>query len=207
MKITSIKNQKRKQDRVSIFIDDEFSFGLSQDISYKFGLYVGMEISDEYINEILLKEEERKVLDSALNYLSYRARSEKEVYTRLMQKEYPHNFILNAIAYCKEYGYINDKEFALSFIRDKTNINKYGPKKLRYELYKKGVSQNIIDEVIVPDRDTEYDMALELGLKKIDKYKNDSKDAIYRKLGGFLQRKGYSYDIVYKVLREIVDVE
>ena len=205
MKITSIKPQKRKQDRVNIYIDDKFSFGLSQDIIYKFGLYVDMEISDEFINEILLKEEERKVLDSALNFLSYRARSEKEVYTRLTQKEYPHNFILSAIAYCKEHGYINDKEFALSFIRDKTNINKYGPKKLKYELYKKGVSQSIIDEVLISDKDTEYEMALELGLKRLDRYKNDSKDAIYRKLGGFLQRKGYSYDIVYKVLREIVE--
>lgn len=205
MKITSIKTQQRKKDRVSIYIDDNFSFGLSQDISYKFGLSVGMEVSNEFINEILLKEEERKVLDSALNFLSYRARSEKELYTRLTQKEYPHNFILNAITYCKEYGYLNDKEFALSFIRDKTNLNKYGPKKLRYELYKKGISQNIIDQVLVPDKDTEYDMALELGLKKLDRYKNDNKDAIYRKLGGFLQRKGYSHDIVYRVLREIVE--
>lgn len=205
MKITSIKAQKRKQDRVSIYIDDQFSFGLSQDISYKFHLTVGMEITDEFINEILMKEEERKVLDSALNFLSYRARSEKELYTRLTQKEYPNDFIIKAISYCKEYGYINDKEFALSFIRDKTNLNKYGPKKLRYELYKKGVSQNIIDEVLVPDKDSEYEMALDLGLKKIGRYKNDDKDAIYRKLGGFLQRKGYSHDIVYKVLREIVE--
>ena len=205
MEITSIKTQKRKKDRVSIFIDDKFSFGISNDTSYKFGLSVGMEITDEFINEVLMKEEERKVLDSALNYLSYRARSEKEVYTRLTQKEYPQDFILKAIAYCKEYGYINDKEFALSFIRDKTNLNKYGPKKLRYELYRKGVSQNIIDQVLVPDKDVEYEMALELGLKRLDKYKKDNKDAIYRKLGGFLQRKGYSHDIVYKVLREIVE--
>lgn len=205
MKITSIKTQKRKQDRVSIYIDDQFSFGLSQDIRYKFQLAVGMEITDEFINEILMKEEEKKVLESALNFLSYRARSEKELFTRLTQKEYPNDFIIKAISYCKEYGYINDKEFALSFIRDKTNLNKYGPKKLRYELYKKGVSQNIIDEVLIPDKDSEYEMALELGLKKITRYKNDNKDAVYRKLGGFLQRKGYSSDIVYKVLREIVE--
>lgn len=205
MKITSIKTQKRKRDRVSIFIDDTFSFGISEETSFKLGLCVGMEITDEFINEILMEEEGHKVLDSALNFLSYRARSEKELYKRLKQKEYPNNLILQTIDYCKERGYLDDKEFALSFIRDKTNINKYGPKKIRYELYKKGVSQDIIDEVLVPDKNEEYDRALELGLKKINKYKNDNRDAIYRKLGGFLQRKGYSHDIVYKVLREIVE--
>lgn len=205
MKITSIKTQKRKRDRVSIFIDDTFSFGISEETNFKLGLCVGMEITDEFINEILMEEEGHKVLDSALNFLSYRARSEKELYKRLKQKEYPNNLILQTIDYCKERGYLDDKEFALSFIRDKTNINKYGPKKIRYELYKKGVSQDIIDEVLVPDKNEEYDRALELGLKKISKYKNDNRDAIYRKLGGFLQRKGYSHDIVYKVLREIVE--
>lgn len=205
MKITSIKPQKRKKNRVNIYIDNKFSFGISEETSFKLGLSIGMEVSDEFINEVLLKEEEHKVLDSALNFLSYRARSEKELYRKLTQKEYPEELIFKAISYCKEYGYLNDKEFALSFIRDKTKLNKYGPKKIRYELYKKGVSQDIIDEVLVSDKDTEYEMALELGLKKISKYKGDSRDAIYRKLGGFLQRKGYSSDIVYKVLREIVE--
>lgn len=205
MKITSIKPQKRKNDRVSIFIDDEFSFGISQETSYKLGLAVGMEISDEFINDVLMEEEKKKILDTALNFLSYRARSEKELYTRLNKNDYPHNLILETISYCKEYGYLNDKEFAASFIRDKTNLNKYGPKKIRYELYKKGVSQNIIDEVLISDKDTEYDMALELALKRIKRYKGEDRNAIYRKLGGFLQRKGYSPDIVYKILGEIVE--
>ncbi|NLW21899.1 MAG: hypothetical protein GXY88_01370 [Tissierellia bacterium] len=50
----------------------------------------------------------------------------------------------------------------------------------------------------------EYERALELARKKISSYKKDNRDAIYRKLGGFLQRKGYSYDCIMKVLKEIV---
>ena len=91
-----------------------------------------------------------------------------------------------------------------SFIKEKTNLNKYGPVKIRYDLIRKGISKDIIDEVFDIDFNEEYSRAYELAQKKIKSYKNNDRNAIYRKLGGFLQRKGYSYDVVVKVLREIL---
>ena len=68
----------------------------------------------------------------------------------------------------------------------------------------KGVSRDIADEILEEYCDGEYEIALELAKKKIHSYKNDDRNSIYRKLGGFLQRKGYSYDVVSKVLKELV---
>ena len=94
-------------------------------------------------------------------------------------------------------------EFAKSFMKDKINLNKHGPPRIKYELYRKGVSQEIIEKVLEEDKN-EYTRALELAKKKMSSYKNDDRNAIYRKLGGFLQRRGYSYDCISKILKELV---
>lgn len=203
MKITDIRQQKRNE-RENIYIDDTFAFGLSSELRYKYDLYVGKEITDEFINDVLKAEEQNKVLNHAFNILSYAQNSKKDIYRKLMRKGYEEEFVLKAIDYCEEKNYINDRLYAESFIKDKINLNKYGQNKIRYDLISKGVSKDIIDEVLDMNPVDEYERAFELANKKIKSYKNDDKNAIYRKLGGFLQRRGYTYDIVSKVLRQIL---
>lgn len=74
------------------------------------------------------------------------------------------------------------------------------------ELYQKGVDKEIISEIIdeVIDPDEELQRALELAEKKAVSYKNDDRNAKYRKLSAFLARKGYSFDIISKVLKEVL---
>ncbi|MDR7870757.1 MAG: RecX family transcriptional regulator [Tissierellaceae bacterium] len=204
MKITDITPQKRNE-RVNIYIDGKFAFGLDEELRYKYDLFVDKEVTKEFIDDVLKAEEQNKVIFSALNILSYSQRSEKEVYTKLMRKGYEEEHVLKAIEYCKERNYINDRLFAESFIKDKTNLNKYGSVRIRYDLIAKGIDKEIIDEVLELDFDDEYSRAYELASKKIKSYRNDDRNAIYRKLGGFLQRKGYSYDVVMKVLREVLE--
>ena len=203
MKITDINPQKRNE-RVNIFIDGKFAFGLSQELCFKYGLNVDKEVSQEFIDDVLKSEEESKVINSALNLLSYRQNSIQELYSKLKRKRYEEEYILKAIEYCKDRNYLDDKLYAEYYVKDKTYLNKYGSVRIRYDLLKKGVSKDIIDEVLDLDFNDEFSRALELAGKKIKSYSNDDKDAIYRKLGGFLQRKGYTYDVVTKVLREVI---
>lgn len=201
MKITKITAQRKKK-RYNVYVDDNFSLGIHEDILVKYGLKKGMEISDEFIQDILMAEEKNKTLHYCLNRLSYRARSEKELRQSMERKGYTNDNIEAAIEYCKENGYIDDLAFAKAFVNDKTNLNKYGPERIRYDLMVKGFSRDIIDQALVVDRDVQLDMARELASKKISSYKGDSKRDIYRKLSGFLQRKGFTYDVVSSVVRE-----
>jgi len=202
MVITKIEPQKRN-DRVNIYIDDEFAFGLMAEIQYKYDLFVGMEIDQEYIEKVLLEEELAKAKDQALGYLCYRQRSEKEIIDKLRGKDFSEDIIENTLVFLREYNFVDDLEFARSFTKDKINLNKFGPQRIRHELYRKGISRDIIDEVL--DEDNEYSRALELAKKKLPSYKNDDKAAKYRKLGGFLQRKGYSYECVSRILKELLN--
>lgn len=202
MKITKIEPQKNIE-RVNIYIDGEFAFGIMKEIQYKYGLSEEMEIDIQFIDEVLLEEERLKAKDKALRFLSYRQRSYKEVLDKLKKEGFSHEIINETMDFLKRYNLVDDLAFAKNFMMDKANLNKYGPVRIKYELYNKGIPEGIIDEVL-EDYDDEYSVALELAKKKIKSYKNDDKNAIYRKLGGFLQRRGFSYECISKILRELV---
>lgn len=203
MKITSIEPQRNKK-RVNIYVDDLFTIGIDEELKFKHKLEVGMEVDDEFIKEVLKSEEQNKVTNQALNLLSFRQRSEKEIYTALKRKGHEDIYIEKAIDYCREQRYLDDKAFAKAFIRDKLNLNKLGEQRIKYELLGKGISQNIIDDVLNISKDDQFEAALQLGEKKLPSYRNDDKNARYRKLSGFLQRKGYSFDIVSKVVKQLL---
>lgn len=202
MKITKIEDQKNLE-RVNIYIDGEFAFGLMKEIQYKYGLKEDMEIHRQFIDEILLEEEWLKAKDKALTFLSYRQRSEKEVVDKLKREGFSPETIDKTISFLKAYKLIDDLAFAKSFMMDKANISKHGPERIRYDLYMKGIPENVISQVL-EDYGDEYSLALELAEKKLKSYKNDDRNAKYRKLGSFLQRRGFSYECISKILRELV---
>lgn len=202
MKITKIESQRNKE-RVNIYLDGEFAFGILRELQFKHKLKENMEITQDYIDNIILEEEQIKTNNAALRFLSYRQRSEKEIRDKLKEKDFEEEFIDNTIVYLKENDLIDDLAFAKAFVKDKIHLNKHGPRKIRYDLYLKGISDSIIDKALEQD-DTEYERALELAKKKMYSYRNDDRNAQYRKLGGFLQRRGYSSSHVYKILDKLI---
>lgn len=204
MRITSIEPQKNIK-RVNIFIDDKFAFGLTEEIRFKYSLHIDDEVTQDFIDNILKSEEQMKVTEHALNLLSYRQRSQKEIITALNRKGYEESYIQHTVEYLKKNKFIDDYAYAKSFIADKLNLNGYGSVRIKFELMKKGISKDIIEATLNLDEDEEYEIAMEIAVKKFKSYKDQDKSSIYRKLGGFLQRKGYSFDIVSKVLRELLN--
>lgn len=202
MRITRIEPQNNSE-RVNVYIDGEFAFGLMREILYKYGLSEDMEVDREFIDEVLLEEEWLKAKDKALKFLSYRQRSQKEIGDKLKKEGFNDEIIEKTVDFLKSYNLIDDIAFAKNFMMDKSNINKYGPERIRYELYMRGISKDIIDEVL-EDYGDEYSIALDLAKKKVKSYKGNDRNAIYRKLGTFLQSKGFSYECISKVLRELV---
>lgn len=163
MIITKIEPQKNDK-RINIYIDGNFAFGLMKEIQYKYSLKEGMEIEQSFIETVLLEEEQLKANNTALDYLNYRKRTEKEIIDKLSEKGFEENIINNTLDYLKKYKFVDDLDYASSFVQDKVNLSKHGPYKIRYDLYRKGVSQEIIEEVL--EEDDEYPRALELAKKK-----------------------------------------
>lgn len=205
--ITKIEIQKRNKDRYSIYIDGEYSFGVYENVIIKYALQKGMKLEDDFLEDVLKKEEQECANNYALKLLNFKMRTTNEIRKRMREKEYSDEVIDKTIEYLNYLNYLDDREYTQKFIRDKSNLKKMGKERIKRELYAKGVDDEMIKEELenIVDEDDEYETAMELAVKKLETtYKNDDKNARYRKLGGFLQRRGYSMGIVMKILKEIL---
>lgn len=204
LRITKIETQRRNNNRVSIYINDKFALGTHRDIIYKFHIEEGKIIDKDFFEGIIKSEEQKKANDYAVNLLSYRPRSQKEIEDKMKQKGYDREVIDEAIKWLIGYNLINDKDFAKEYILSKSK--KYGSKRMKIELSRKGVDEEIINEIINEeiDYDKEYSIALECAKKKLKAYEGDERNTIYRKLASYLQRRGFSYDIISKILRDLL---
>lgn len=205
--ITKIEDQKRNKDRVSVYIDDQFAFGIEKEIAIRYNVNEGISITKDFIDDVLFMEEEKKSFNYALRLLSYKQRSEKELFDKMVTKGFDPSVISKSIERMKELDLIDDKNYAKSLVLDRINFRKWGIKLIQLDLLKKGISKAIIEEVIENHSDAidEYQIAYDLAKKKVASYKKYDTKNKSQKLSMFLGRKGYNYDIISKVVREVVN--
>lgn len=142
----------------------------------------------------------------ALRYLQYRPRSTKEIRDYLTKKKAPVAQIDTIIAKLQEQKFLNDKEFAQMWVRTRAALKPTGKHLLKVELIKKGISTEIIDSVIAQSQEesgTDLEMAKILLKKKKDKFKNLPREKLFKKAGGFLQRRGFDYETIKKALIQV----
>jgi len=193
--ITAITQQKNNKDRYSVFIDDNFAFGLiMQDIVY-FKLKQGEEISQEKYDFIQNELIYIQAQDIALHYIAYKMRTEQEVRKKLFEKEYTEYIIERVIHFLIEYHYIDDMNYCKSYIKQRLQCNPKGAYVLKMELKQRGIKQSIIDKAIENSDIDELNDAIKL-LQKKCLYLDDIDEKNKKRLFAFLQRRGYSYDII-----------
>lgn len=207
-KITAIEPQKRKKDRRSIFVDGEFFAGVDEEVVLTIGLKVGQQVDDDSLEQLLRSEEVRKAREAALNLLSFRARSVNELERRLKQKGYEEEIIGEVISGLERVDLLNDERFTSDFIKGRMAAKPTGKNKLFWELRQKGVPQETIDEALGEvDEDQEYEAALRLAESKVDRSPNTDIHSEKRRLSGLLQRRGFNWDIVSRVLNRVFSDE
>ena len=146
--ITAIKVNKKRPNRRSIFIDGQFAFTVSEGIFFQHNLEEGGKFSDKQIKELTTADEFDKAKQAAVNLLSFRPRSIKEVSNRLVHKGWNKDLADRVTGELVDKGYLNDEEFAAIFARDKAKNKCLGPVALKSELIKTGVAQKIIEQTI-----------------------------------------------------------
>ena len=207
MKITNIEQQKKNKNRMSIYIDNEYAFGLNISIYEKYNLKKNMEVTEDFIQEVLINEEKNKAVNQGLKILTASQKTEKEVRDKLGVLDFEKDIIDYAVDYLKDQRYINDEQYTESFIKDQLNFSKDGRRKIRTKLYRKGIDMETVDRKISEiDDDVFIENALFVARKRLktmtfgDEHERDQK--IFR----FLFYKGYDFDIVKKAVG-IIDEE
>ncbi|MGD8966751.1 MAG: RecX family transcriptional regulator, partial [Anaerolineae bacterium] len=146
-KITALAYQKRNKDRVNVYLDGKFAFGLA--VIEAARLHVGQILSDDEIIRLRTMDDVERAYGRALDYLSYRPRSESEVRRNLREKDVEDQIVDEVVGRLTRAGLLDDREFARYWVENRARFNPRGLRGLRYEMQQKGVSRDIIDEALV----------------------------------------------------------
>jgi len=139
----------------------------------------------------------------AFKYLSYRDRSKKEVALHLEKKGHSPSVIQTTLQELEKLNYINDQRFSMEWGRWRVEVKRFGKKRLQHELSAKGVSSSIIETTLTDlyDSHPEQDLALACANKKMASLHGLEPEKKSRRLAQYLQRRGFSADIIYETLK------
>lgn len=201
-RITAIKVQKKNQNRVNIFLDGEFAFGLSRIVAG--WLQIGQELTDEKIANLITEDEIEIAYQRAIRYSNYRMRSSSEIQEYLEKKDTSESTIENVINRLNRNGFINDEQFASTWVENRNDFRPRSHRILFIELRKKGVRPEIINKVL-EDTLPDEELALMAAQKQKRKYRNLEWNDFRRKMSAYLTRRGFSYAVVKPVVAQVWD--
>lgn len=201
-KVTKLEQQQGNKERVNVFLDDEFAFGLN--LMDAVNLRKGQELTEIEIAELRQKDAIVKAIDIAANLLSYRPRSTQEIRQHLQKKGYDEFVIEAAIERMTTLAYLDDRAFARFWIESRNRSKPRGKTALRYELRQKGIADNIIYELL-DDMLDEESAAYEAAQPRIRRMRGKTRFEFKQKIGSFLQRRGFGYDVVNQTLKTLIE--
>lgn len=205
--ITKIEAQKKSKDRVNIYVDEEYFMAVYAELVYTHSLKKGMEIDKESLESLLHDEIYMKAKNKALSVLSKSDQSEKKLREKLLN-DYDENIVEEVIEFLKGYKLIDDNLLAEKIVHDNMNLSKFGKNKIKQNLYNKGISASDIQDAISQiDPDEEYENAKYLAEKRLKRLKGEDKNKINQKIYQHLAYKGFNYDIIKRVLRELLNFD
>ena len=205
-KITAITEQRRRKNRRSVSIDGEFAFGINVNVVARFRLREGMTIDDDLRRQIEEGEVKQEAFDHALRLLGQRMQGEKELRTKLGRKEYGPGVIDAVVAECRRLGYVDDVKYAAGRASDAANLKGHGERRAVQELVAKGVDRAVAEQA-AGEAYAEVDpleAALALAEKKRPSLERLDRAKAYRRLAGFLQRRGFDYDTISAVVEKVL---
>jgi regulatory protein len=198
--ITAIKAQKRNPQRVALYLDGSFAFGLSRIVAA--WLNVGKVLSDADIESLKAQDTQEVVYQAAVNFISYRPRSTAEVEERLTRKGYESPVIAQTIERLHQNGLLNDAQFAQAWVENRNTFRPRSQRALSYELRKKGVAAEVIEQTLDTSTDEE-NLAYQAALRQSRKYAHEEWPVFRVKLGAFLMRRGFSYQTIAPVVTRV----
>ena len=198
-KITALQAQKRNTQRINVYLDGEFAFGLSRFAAA--WLHVGQELTPEKIQELLEMDAREVAYQRALNFLSYRTRSSAEVRKNLEKHQTPEEVIVATLERLTQNGLVDDHQFARAWVENRLTFRPRGRRALSVELRQKGVANDVIETVL---RDLDEDeLAYQAALKQARKYAGLEWMAFRQKMSAYLARRGFSYAVAAPVVRQV----
>jgi regulatory protein len=197
--ITRLEPQKRNPERLNVYLDGEFAFGISRTVAP--WLEEGNQLSQQKISALQNADKIEAAYQRALNFLSYRSRSEHEIQQNLRKHKISEEIIPEVLSRLRENRLVNDRDFSIQWVENRIKFHPRGKRALGTELIKKGISDQIIEEVLQDINEEE--LALKLARRKMARIKKLDKSEFRKKMYGYLSRRGFDYSLCREVTQLI----
>ncbi len=198
-KITALKVQKRNPQRVNVFINDEYAFGLSRITAA--WLAVGQVIDEQKIRELKAADESEVAYQKALHFLSFRTRSENEVRKNLRKHDFSDEIADDVIERLQRQHLVNDLQFAQDWVENRSEFRPRGRRALQAELRQKGIEAATI-EVALSHLDEEQ-LAYRAATQQLRKYRQLEWQDFRTKLTAYLARRGFNYNVAAPIVTKV----
>jgi regulatory protein len=199
-RITAIEPQQKNPQRVNVYLEGEFAFGLAAVVAA--WLRVGQELDEEKIASLKTQDEREITYQKALHFLSFRPRSSIEVRQNLSKRGISESLIEETLNRLQSTGLVDDGAFARAWVENRNTFHPRGKPALRMELRRKGLSDEIVQSVL----DTQVDesaLAFATARKYARRLTGMEWPEFRQKLSGFLARRGFSYTTLAPVVSEV----
>ncbi len=200
-KITGLKTGKGREKRVNVFLNGKPALDLLAEVALKEGLEVGQELSESRLEALARLDRYQRCLNTAIRYLGYRPRSESEIRQRLLKRGFDSEGTEKALARLKEQGLVDDAAFARFWKDNRESFSPRSRRLTRLELRRKGLPGDIIESVI--SEIDESDSAYRAAMGKARHLPLTDYQLFRRRLGAYLGRRGFDYDIINETVTRI----
>lgn len=199
MKITKITQQVKQKGRYSVFVDNVYSFGLSENALLNSEITVGQEVDEVKLREYKLLSDNDKLYNLALRYAAMRPRSAWEVQFYMKRKDFPAPLVEQITNKLTRIGMLDDAKFAEMFVHDRRLLRSSSSRKIQVELQKKHITSELIQQALAEDETDEPAMLKDIIVRKRQqsKYQDDLK--LMRHLAG----QGFGYGDIKQALEDL----
>jgi regulatory protein len=197
--ITALKYQKHDADRLNVYLDGEFAFGLAAAVASR--LTIGQTLSPSEIVILLQQDDVEKAKKSAIQLISRRPRSVFEIERHLQKKGYEDQVIDQVTEHLTSIDLLNDTIFTGYWLEQREAFRPRSNLALRQELNQKGIDRAVIDAAL-NDIDEEIS-ARRIAEKQAARWAHLPEEEFRVKLGRFLQQRGFPYDVINTTTNDI----
>jgi regulatory protein len=201
-KISALRVQKKNPNRINVFLDGEFAFGISRIVGA--WLHSGQVLDDDEILAMKHQDTEEVALQKALAVLSYRPRSEYEVQKKLTDGGYEDEIIQSVIGRLRANGLLEDRSFARTWVENRTVFRPRSRRLMAFELHQKGVSDEVVQETLAETVEDET-LAYEAARLQARKLADLDWVEFRKKLNGFLGRRGFNFETADHAVHQVWD--
>lgn len=208
-RITSLERLRRPRGWVRIHLDGAPFCELPRAPVEEEGLTVGDEVSRASVASLRDEAQRRAAVERSVRYLAHRSRSRFEVERYLRRRGYHEDAVRAALSHCEERGYLDDREFAASWARDRIRLKPRAPVLMEIELRRKGVSRPDaragIDRAMEDEEVSEEDLLSRAARRARRRVGSGDPDALRRRLHGYLRRRGFRSGEVRRMVDALLE--